>query len=502
MSDRFDALALPPRDPYVARPYGSGYGMPPPDEPPVLWRLSRQYWKPLLACAVLSLGVAYLAGKFLGKPLWQAEATLLYQAIAFAEKQRVAYEHPPSLPTLAAWVKEPALLRQIIDEFHLDVTEDNLADTFIKVDQPAGTESIVVDFKWPDRDLTTPVLTRLLDLFSDYVALTRKEAILLRIEKLDQQAAVACEDEIRRLNLQLAELEKKLLQTGKLGDEDLDGSMLARRSSLEEEIRKVGYKLTEQKGELTYLRGKRDVTEILVGQNAEPRSNLETLEQQISQLELQIKHGQDAIDKSREELRTLPISLTKAKRFEQAGKLKFLKDEIKQHETARAFIGKPGGPPARGVLEGMDAHEFSIKSPARVGDRPASSSKKTLFAVTFLGMMAAAFGLVFVYDRRHPAPDGSMGRPRIVHVTPPPAGSTLNGNDVHRLSERVQQWVREAQRPIVTPPPEPQPPVTIGPDGKVEDKDAPPATNGHTDADTELLAQRMQQWLGDGHGPG
>jgi hypothetical protein len=496
MSDRFDALALPSRDPYGAQQFGPGYGMPPPEEPPLFWRITRRHWKPLLACAVVSFGVAYLAGKFLAKPLWQAEASLLYQPIAFSEKQRMAYEHPPSLPTLAAWIKEPALLRPIIDEFHLSVSEDDLGDKFIKVDQPAGTESIVVDFKWPERDVTAPALTRLLERSADYVATARKEAILLRIEKLDQQAAVACEDEIRRLNSQLVDLEKKLALNGKLGDEDLDGSMLARRSSLEEEIRKAGYKLREQKGELIYLRGKRDVTETLVRQNAEPRSNLETLDQQVAQLELQIEHGQDSIDKSYEELRTLPIVLTKSKRFEQINKLKFLKDEIKLHELARAHLGKPGGPPARGALEGMDAHEFSIKSPARIGDKPATSSKKALFAVTFLGMMAAAFGLLFVYDRRHPAPE-SFDRSRVIHVTPPPAGATLNGTDIHRLSAHIQQWVREAQRPIVTPPPEA--PMTIGPDGEVENKDAPPATNGHVaDADADLLAKRMQQLLGDG----
>jgi hypothetical protein len=100
MSDRFDALALPPRDPYPYPPYGYGYA-PPPHEPPVLWRLTKRFWKPLLACAIVSSGIAYLAGRYLTKPLWQAEATLLYQQVALSEKQKAAYEHPPSLPTLA-----------------------------------------------------------------------------------------------------------------------------------------------------------------------------------------------------------------------------------------------------------------------------------------------------------------------------------------------------------------------------------------------------------------
>jgi hypothetical protein len=493
MSDRFDALALPQRDPYVALPYGPGYGMPPPpDEPPVLWRLTRRHWKLLLACVLLSLGIAYLAGKFLAKPLWQAEATLLYQPIAFPDvKQKAAYEHPPSLPTLAGWVKEPALLRQIIDEFNLGVSEEALADTFIKVEQPASTESIVVDFKWPDPAVATRALGRLLDLYVEYVVTTRKEAVVLRIEKMDQQAAYACEDDIKRFGVQIVALEQKLAQTGKLSDDDLDGSMLARQGTLREDIRKNGQKLRQLKSELTFNRGNLAVMEPLVRQNAEPRAKLEALENQIAQLELQIRDAEESIDDANEELRMLPIVLTKAKRMDRVRELKYLKEQLQQHEKARAFIGKPGGPPALGALVGMDAHEFSIKSAPRVGDKPASSSRKTLFAVTFLGLMAAAFGLLFVYDRRHP----SAERPRMVYVTPPPGGATLNGADVHRLSARIHQWVRENHGPIVTPPP-----VTIKPDSHVENGESPPTTNG--DADTDLLAQRMQQWLGDGHGPG
>jgi hypothetical protein len=208
---------------------------------------------------------------------------------------------------------------------------------------------------------------------------------------------------------------------------------------------------------------------------------------------LQITHKQESIEAANEELRLLPIVLTKAKRNERASMLKYLKEQLKQHEAARAAIGKPGGPPGRGALEGMDAREFSVKSPPRVSDKPASSSRKPLFAATFLGLMAAAFGLLFIYDRRHPALDKPMVRTRVVHVTPPP-GSTLNGVDGHSLP--AGDWVRRSRGPIVTPPPEP--PMTIGPDGRIEDK-KPPSANG--DADGDLLASRMQQWLGEGPGP-
>jgi hypothetical protein len=492
MSDRFDALALPPRDPYLGARYGSSYG-PPPEEPPVLWRITRRHWKELLVCAVMSLGVSYLVGKFLAKPLWQAEATLLYQPIAFSEKQKAAYEHPPSLPTLAGWVKEPDLLRQISEEFHLGLSADALADSFIKVDQPNGTESVVVDFKWPDGDMAKAVLTRLLDLYADYVVTARKEAVLLRVEKMDQQAAYAAEDDIKRFDTQIVALEQKLAQTGRLSDEDLDGSMLARQSMLKEDVRKGGQKITELKSDLRAKRADRESLAPVVEAQAESRIKLKVLDDEIAHLELQIEHTQESIEAANEELRTLPIVLTKAKRNERASMLKYLKDQLKQHEVARAAIGKPGGPPGRGALEGMDAKEFMVKSPPRVGDKPASSSRKTLFAVTFLGLMAAAFGLFFVYDRRHPAPDEPLARPRVVYVTPPP-GSTLNGTDGHR---GISAWAGQSRGPLVTPPPEP--PMTIGPDGRIEAKKSPPATNG--DADADMLAARMQQWLGEGQGP-
>jgi hypothetical protein len=118
-----------------------------------------------------------------------------------------------------------------------------------------------------------------------------------------------------------------------------------------------------------------------------------------------------------------------------------------------------------------------------------------------MGLMAAAFGLLFVYDRRHPEPQGpSIVRPRVIHVTPPPAGPPLTEADFRRLTARIHQWARETPPPIVTPPPAAHPPVTIEPNGQVEGS-APPV-NGVHDPDTDLLAARMQQWLGDGAGPG
>ncbi|HEY1376702.1 MAG TPA: hypothetical protein VGF55_07900 [Gemmataceae bacterium] len=502
MSDRFDALALPTREPFPALPPGPGYGLPPllPAPPPSpLWAMVRRHWKLLSVCAVVSLGVAYLVGKSLGRPTWQAEATLLYQQVTLSEKQKAAYEHPPSLDTLAGWVRDPALLRQLADEFRLSRTPDELADKYVKVEHPSGTESVAVSFKWPDADVARAALGRLLDLFADYVVTARKEAILLRIEKMDQQSASVCEDEIRRLDQRAHALQDKLARTGQLGDEDLDGSMLARRGELRDIVRREDQKRSELRSDLRFKRDDLPVLRMLVEKKAEPPIKLQAAVHEVERLELEVKHSQQTMDAATEELRTLPLQLTLSKKNELALKLQYLREEIKKHEAAKAGLGKPGGPAASGALEGMDAREFSVKSPPRVAETPVANTRKTYAALTFFGLMAGAVGLLMAYDRSRPPPGGptAVVRTRVVHVTPPPGGVTVTDVDPNRLSVRIHQWIREGEGPLVTPPPG-RPPLTIGPDGRVEEPPAP--TNG-ADADADHLAKRMQQWLGDGQGP-
>src|SRR5262245_20199666 len=180
MSDPIRALVVPRREPYApAWPNGNGYGFPtvPPDDESALWRLTRRHWKLLIVCVVVCLAIAWLAGKLFGKPTWQAETTLIYQAVALSEKQRPAYEHPPGLPTLSGWVKESALIRQLNGEFHLGLSEDDIAERCIKVDQPAATEAVVIAFKWADPEVAKAALNRLAELYTDYVVSARKEAI-------------------------------------------------------------------------------------------------------------------------------------------------------------------------------------------------------------------------------------------------------------------------------------------------------------------------------------
>jgi hypothetical protein len=57
----------------------------------------------------------------------------------------------------------------------------------------------------------------------------------------------------------------------------------------------------------------------------------------------------------------------------------------------------------------------------------------------------------------------------------------------------MSDWVQRGEGPLVTPPP-----ATADP--PAEANGTPPPAAG-ADPDTEHLAQRMQQWLGDGIGP-
>src|SRR5690242_16982078 len=97
MPSRRDLLALPPpgtRALAVPRPPAYGLSSVPPEESSVLWAVARRHWPALLLAAVVCGGAAWAAGQYLGKPQWQAEATLLYQLPALSEKQHIAYEHP------------------------------------------------------------------------------------------------------------------------------------------------------------------------------------------------------------------------------------------------------------------------------------------------------------------------------------------------------------------------------------------------------------------------
>lgn len=495
MSDITNALALPGESNPPELPPGSGYGFGSPGQQPPshFGRFIKRFWLPLFVCGLLSALIAYLIGQLFGKPVWQAESTLLYQPVALTEKQKLALEHPPGLPTLASWIREPALMREINDEFRLGLKPTDLAEKYITVDQPLGTETVNVGFKWTDVKTAEAVLNRLLEKFMDYVVTVRKETILLRLETMDRQTLASHEDEVKRLNNQIQSLEDKLARTGQLGEEDMDAIMLARRGELKDTIRRAEQKRAESSKDLQFKLIDLPIMEDLVKKSAEAPTKLRALQQEIDKLRLDLNHQETLISEAAEELRTLPIYVAKGKRYDLLSKSNWLKGRIQQYDDAKAALGKRGGPSARGPLEGMDAREFTVKQPARVGERPASSNRKPLMALTFLGLMGCVCGLLIAYDRRHPASKDATGDPyraRVVHVTPPGAGPsvTIAEVDSNRLSVRIHQWIQNTDSSIVTPPLDSRQPRMIT-EGEGRDV-APPVK-----PDPARMAKRISDWI-------
>lgn len=495
MSDITNALALPGESNPPDLPPRSGYGSGSPAQPspPQSGRFIKRFRLPLLVCGLLSALIAYLIGQLFGKPVWQAESTLLYQPVALTEKQKLALEHPPGLPTLASWIREPALLREINDEFGLGLKPTELAEKYITIDQPLGTESVNVGFKWTDAKTAETVLNRLLEKFMDYVATVRKETILLRLETMDRQTLASYEDEVKRLDNQIRSLEDKLARTGQLGEEDMDAIMLARRGELKDTIRRAEQKRAESSKDLQFKLHDLPVMEDLVKKAAEAPTKLRALQQEIDKLRLDLKHQETLISEAAEELRTLPICVAKGKRYDLLSKLSWLKDQIQQYDDAKAALGKPGGPSARGPLEGMDAREFTVKQPARVGERPVSSNRKPLIALAFLGLMGCVCGLLVAYDRLHPEAKNVASDPirtRVVHVTPPGVGPsvTIAEVDSNRLSVRIHQWIQNTDSSVITPPPELRQPrmITEG-----ESRSVPPPVR----QDPARMAKRISDWI-------
>src|SRR5439155_20439679 len=123
-----------------------------PEEPSTLWRLSVRHYKLLAACAVASLLLAWGVGRLFGKPVYLTEAVLLYQPVPLTAEQQIIYATPPSVGTLAGWLKDPQFLGGVLQESGLAIPPAQFAEQLLKVDQPMGTEVITVSLKWSDQD--------------------------------------------------------------------------------------------------------------------------------------------------------------------------------------------------------------------------------------------------------------------------------------------------------------------------------------------------------------
>jgi hypothetical protein len=410
-------------------------------------------------------------------------------------------------------------LGEVIHECGLEITPAELSEKHLKVDQPVGTETVLVSLKWRDRDKALDILDRLVQRFIAYVVAERKRAILRGAIQSYRQEWAECHAEIDQLEGYIRELEGRLARTGTLSGADLDGAliarrsdlprgepwknpwsfldstMLTRRSELQEKIRTKEQQLPDLRAELTKKLNEYKRYTTLGRSGAVPQAELDNLQYDIEKLRRQVKNTEEALANDTEEFRTLPIRLARTKMKANRDQAAFLEELLQKLEEIAKSSHLPGGPPAEGVLVGMDAPEFSVKS-AWADYRPVSSNRKTLMALAFLTLMGGAFGLLFAHDRYGGAgggrpvgwpPGAGLLRARVLRVTRPDDRGgqvTVEHMESQRLSVRIHQWIEgpagshEAHAP---------PPLTIGPNGHIEE----PTDN----EDARHLDQRIEHWL-------
>lgn len=522
MSTPSEELALPASQPGpIAVPAPPSFGFtafpaaPQASEPSLIWRTLNRHFKLLALATAICIALAYFAGQKYGKPTWQAEATLLCQAVSFTPQQLAVYQDPPNLTTLASMVCEPSIIEQLAREFDLGDSVDEFVTKNVKVNQPNGTQLIVIGVSTHNRDQAVPLLNRFCDLFGDFVVVHRKETILRKALTSAQQSCAVAKNEIERYKRQIADFEMQLARTGRLPEIDPDGTLAIRRGTLLDDINKSDNLLEELSTERAKIAAEIARIRRPVEQGAYPRSQLRDEEHKLELVSLRIRHNEEKIKTARDELRRLPIVLAQGKLFAEESKAKDAAEQIGRLKAALVTIGRPGGPPATGLLEGMDARELTVKSPARVGEKPLASTKRSIALYTFVGLMGCVFGLAMLFDHlTRPAasatPTASMPPPAPQRA-PPAKGEPIRTSVVQvehrngrtekvtiaqvespRLSVRIDQWIKSGPDSVNG-----LPPLTMNPDGSYRES-PPPVDREH---EARHMAARIHQWLEKGSPP-
>ena len=160
-------------------------------------------------------------------------------------------------------------------------------------------------------------------------------------------------------------MESTLARTGKLPEADPDGALAIRKGTLMDDIKRAENMLEEYFATESKALAEINRIKPLVERGGIAQSQLRDLMYELEITRLRIKHAQEKKEAAIEEIRTLPIVLAKGKLYSEEARAKDHEEQVKRLQTDLVNIGRPGGPPAKGLLEGMDAHELIVKSPAR-----------------------------------------------------------------------------------------------------------------------------------------
>ncbi|MFO0808798.1 MAG: hypothetical protein U0746_09265 [Gemmataceae bacterium] len=488
-----NGLAIPvPTSGAVALPPAFGFTALPPEEPSLLWTVTKRYFGLLVVFAFLSAAAAAGVGLSYGKPTWLAEGELVYQAIPLTEAQGKVYTQRPTLGTLAGYAINKRLVGELLAEFASQTSIEDFLQKNLKVYQPERSEVIAISVMWPNRDQGVAMVNRHMERVAAAAVEMRKETILrLAVESARQEQAAAQAEE-RFWSEQVRDVQGRIAAGESIPA--TDPTILAHRDNLREMIRRDGENLRELRDQLPPKEIELKMLRDLAAKNVASRNELLKTETEVRQLKLKIAHAEAALKAHDDDLRNLPVRVAETERSRFAMKVRKSTDDVRQLEEL-AKSAREGNIPARGFLQGMDARELVVKSEAEPSDQPVTSNKKQVAAITFMLLMAASFGLLLVYDRiAHPptvtvaAPTSETApvpvRASVVKVSRRDGGTsevTIARVEADRLGTRIDHWLKGPESTGETS-------LTLGPDGKPMD---PPGGGD----DPAHLAMRIQQWL-------
>ncbi len=482
------ALALPP---------AFGFSALPPEQPSLLWTVVTRHAKFLVAFALLALGAAYILGQTYGKPTWQAEGALIYQAIPLTDAQAKVYTRPPEIGSLAVWLSDRELVGKALAEFAPGTSVDDFLAKNLKVGQPSNTQWITVSVTWPNRDAATKIANRLMELAADRVVEVRKDTMLRLARQAAQQERATAQDDERFWAERTREIQAKVRAgTPTL---DTDQSTLTYRMHLNDQLRTERAELNRLEEQLRPKKVELDGLRKLASKQVISAVEFSRAESELRQLKIKISATREQIQAHEEDLATLPVKVAETEHSRHALAVRRSSENVRKLDQL-ATASANGRLPASGFLQGMDARELAVKAEARTGDKPYASSKKQVAAIAFMVLMALAFGLLLAYDRYAHPPQPSVPARSPAELPPGPVRASVvrvarrDGNteevtitrvETDRLGVRIDQWLKPPESSD-TPP---NGPLTIDAEGQVVDP--PPGTGD----DPAHLAMRIHQWL-------